>query len=161
MHVHKPGTQVWPATYEVGVAPSAGLNTQFFDRYHPSLYGDVRSAMPTRAAEASVTAADVHERILSYYNQLSYAEWLEKADTAGWPSVLHEMRSLRPGDCTMYSSLGQIVDWNDLHKFPGDTCGCVEGMRGFDSTSYDVRECYERCDGLKGLEREFVFYVGS
>ena len=56
----------------------------------------------------------MHECILSYFNQLSYAEWFEQADTAGWPRVLWELRSLREGDCTMYSEYEQVIDWNDF-----------------------------------------------
>ena len=63
---------------------------------------------------------NVHEHILSDFNQLSYVEWFEKANIAGLPGVLHELRSLREGDCTMYSSCGQVLDWNDLNEYPGD-----------------------------------------
>ena len=99
----------------------------------------------------------VYERILSYFNQLSYAEWFETANTAGWPDVLHELRSLREGDCTMYSEYGQVIDWNDVHEYPGPICGCVEGMRGFESTSYAAGQCdYNRYDGMTDAQSELV-----
>ena len=88
---------------------------------------------------------NVHERILSYFNQLSYAEWFETANTAGWPSVLCELRSLRAGDCTIYPSCGQVADWHDLHEYPGDICGCVEGMLRYDSASYTLTQWQPKC----------------
>ena len=59
----------------------------------------------------------------------------------------------------MYSKYGQVIDWNDVHEYPnsGPVWGCVEGMRGFDSTSYTAGQCdNNRYDGMTDAQSELV-----
>ena len=152
----------------------------FIEKYGGVLYRDItmhchkRVCLEHGAAQAQTSSSTdttrladfmrtcpplVYERILSFFNQLSYAEWFEAAHTAGWPDVLHELRSLREGDCTMYSEYGQVIDWNDVHEYPnsGPVCGCWEGMRGFDSTSYAAGQCdCNRYVGMTDAQSDLV-----
>ena len=52
-----------------------------------------------------------------------------------------------------------MIDWND---FPQHLCGCVEGMRGFDPTSYAAGQCdYNRYDGMTEAQSELVMGLNS
>ena len=64
----------------------------------------------------------------------------------------------------MFAECGQVIDWNDLNEtsaHPWETCGCVEGIEGFESTHY-AGPCYnfDRYAGETDAERDFRDFVG-
>jgi hypothetical protein len=79
----------------------------------------------------------VRDIILKLHYELCYSLWLKRSSEAGLLDVLYEIRSLRAGDCTHYSEYGQVISWNDRDVADTPwTCGCTEGMGGFESTYF-------------------------
>jgi len=118
-------------------ASSEAASPDHAARYGVDIKGcsDVSESAAMRFMEACPPL--VRDNILKLHYELCYSLWLKRSSEAGLLDVLYEIRSLRAGDCTHYSEYGQVISWND--RDVADTfwtCGCTEGMGGFDSTYF-------------------------